>query len=316
MEKYQCSVVVIQYNPIWEKLKRTLDSILLQKECEFEIIIADDGSKENLQEQLEAYFKEREFQDYRLVMNEANGGTVRNVISGIEASKGKYVRAIAPGDLLYSEHTLSQIVAFMEDTQAKEMFGKMAFYTLDGGDVEIAKKQVPFNISPYRKNDVTRIKEHLLLLGDNISGASYTWEREYYLECLKRVEGSVIYLEDCVSLCTVYDGYPICFMDEYVTWYEYGTGISTSKSNRWTEILAKDWIAFYDKMLEKYPGDRLIRKAKRYYKLSLKGFFENKVWKNLLFAKRYFYSILNNRKMSRADYSAIETEYLLQCDKR
>ena len=315
MGKYQCSVVVIQYNPIWEKLKRTLDSILGQKDCEFEIVIADDGSKENLREQLIDYFDQWKFKDYSLVLNESNAGTVKNIISGIEASEGKYVRAIAPGDLLYSEYTLSHIVAFMEQYQAKEVFGKMAFYTLNDGNVEIVKKQVPFDTTPYQSNDVKRIKEHLLMLGDNISGASYTWEREYYLECLKRVEGSVIYLEDCVSLCTIYDGYPIHFMDEYVTWYEHGTGISTSKSNRWAGILAKDWIAFYEKMLERYPRDRQLRKAKAYYTLSLKGIFCNKVWKNILYAKRYFYSHLINNKISCAYYSAIKKEELLQYDK-
>lgn len=316
MGTYQCSVVVVQYNPIWGKLKRTLDSIIGQKDCEFEIIVADDGSKDNLSQQLKEYFDRHEFKDYQLVMNETNGGTVKNVISGLEASKGKYVRAIAPGDLLYSKDTLSHIVAFMEQHQAKEMFGKMAFYEYDHQGIKLLPKQVIFDVTPYQKHEKKRIKQHLLLLGDNISGASYTWERDYYLECLRRIEGSVIYLEDCASLCTVYDGYSIHFMDEYVTWYEYGSGISTSKSNKWTDILAKDWISFYERMLERYPGDRSIKKARYYYELSRKGFLSNKLWKNIVFAKRYIYSSIASRKMLRADYSGIKTEYLLQYDKK
>lgn len=297
MGTYQCSVVVVQYNPIWENVKRTLDSIIRQKNCKFEIIVADDGSKENFSEQLKEYFHNHKFVDYQLVMNEVNGGTVKNVISGIEASTGKYVRAIAPGDFLYAEDTLSKIVAFMDKHQAKEMFGRMAYYELQGEEMKMIPKQVPFDLTPYQENNASRIKEHLTILGDNISGASYTWEREYYLECLRRVEAKVIYLEDCVSLCTVYDGHQIHFMNEYVTWYEHGTGISTSKSKRWTEILAKDWISFYEMMLQRYPSDRKIKRAKQYYELSLKGFVSNKLWKNILFAKRYFYSKNADRKM-------------------
>ena len=45
MDKPQIAVEVLTYNSDLEKLKLTLNSILIQKNIDFEIIIADDVSK-------------------------------------------------------------------------------------------------------------------------------------------------------------------------------------------------------------------------------------------------------------------------------
>ena len=207
MNQYICSVIIAQYNPVWDKVKRTLNSVLNQKECNYEIIIADDGSKYPCFEKTEKYFQERGFQNYQIVRNEVNGGTVKNIISGIRVATGKYVRVIAPGDMLYSDDTLNKIVNFMEERRAKEMFGKMAMFEQSNAEINIINKQVPFDFRPYLSKNINSIKRHLLILGDNISGASYTWDREYYLECLMRIFDKVVYLEDCTSAYTIFDGH-------------------------------------------------------------------------------------------------------------
>ena len=38
------SVIVVMYNPVLDKLYKTLDSIICQKGVSFEIILCDDGS--------------------------------------------------------------------------------------------------------------------------------------------------------------------------------------------------------------------------------------------------------------------------------
>lgn len=309
MGQKQCSVIVIQYNPIWEKVKTTLNSILAQQECEYEIIVADDGSKSPCFEQTEAYFAECGFKDYRIVANEKNGGTVKNVISGIREAKGKYVRVIAPGDMLYADHTLKHIVEFMEEHQAKEMFGKLAFYEPTEEGIKVVPLQRPFSLEPYKNKDVKTIKKQLFLNGDNISGASYTWEREYYLECLERIEGKVSFLEDCANAYTLLDGHEICFLDEFVTWYEHGTGISTSKQQKWNKILIQDWISFYQEAGERYPKDRMVKKAKRYYEMCQKGVFVNKVVKNILFFERFLYGKKVQGQQFEQEYKCVEQKH-------
>lgn len=312
MKQYECSVVVVQYNSSWEKVKRTLNSIINQRECHYEIIVADDGSKSTGFDKIREFFKQNDFLNYQLIDNKENMGTVKNVISGIKVATGKYVRVIAPGDMLYSNVTLRKIVDFMNENQAKEMFGKMAFFNEEDGKIEFISQQAPCNFRPYRSKDLKSIKKHLLVLGDNISGASYTWERNYYLECLMRIEGKVTYLEDCVNAYTIYDGHEIYFMDEFVTWYEYGTGISTSKSNKWTRIIEKDWILFLERMLERYPGDSYIRKARLYYKISYKGTLLSKIIKNLLFFNRFIYSRFRAKFLNEIKNEVVEKENVLQ----
>lgn len=308
----QCSVVVAQYNPIWDKVRCTLDSILSQRNCDYEIVIADDGSECTHFDKIKTYFAERNYENYHLVDNKVNGGTVNNIISGIKASAGRYVRVIAPGDMLYEDTTLYKIVGFMDENNAKVMFGKMAYFEETDGEIEIVSKQVPIDFRPYKKKNVNSIKTHLLILGDNISGASYTWDREYYLDCLLGISGKVRYLEDCLNATAIYDNHMIYFLDEFVTWYEHGTGISTSKSNKWFLILAEDWISYLQKLERQYPRDLKIKKAKWYYQMCLRGKFINKVLKNILFFQRYIYSRFMEKNLNETMYKEINKENILK----
>ena len=312
MKQYDCSVVVVQYNPIWDKVERTLNSIISQKDCNFEIVIADDGSKNKYFEETIEYFQRNSFCDYKIVDNVQNQGTVKNVLSGLRAGSGKYARVIAPGDMLYSEDTLKKIVDFMEQNQAKEMFGKMVFFYLDKEKIHLVPQQSPCDFTPYKTQNKQHIKKKLLGLGDNISGASYSWDRQYYIKCLEKIESKVIYLEDCVNAYTLYEGNKICFMDEFVTWYEYGTGITTNKSSKWTQITEKDWCSFFDELYMEYPRDKTVKQAKLYYRISSQGTFLSKVIKNLLFFDRFLYGRIVSRFLMDRDYSAVDKEKLLK----
>ncbi len=309
---YQCSVVLVQYNPVWEKVRCTLNSVVNQKGCDYEIIIADDGSKCTHFDRVKTYFEVHNYKNYHLVENKVNGGTVKNIISGIQKATGRYVRVIAPGDMLYEDTTLHKLVDFMDEHQAKVTFGKMAYFEERDGRIEIISKQTPFDFTPYRKKNFNSIKTHLLILGDNISGASYTWDRQYYLECLLGINGKVKYLEDCLNATAIYDNNMIYFMDEFVTWYEHGTGISTSKNNKWVAILAKDWIAYLDMLEQRFPRDFKIKKAKLYYEMSLRGVFVNKILKNIIFLRRYMYGRFKSGVLVETQYNHKNKENILK----
>lgn len=289
MKQYECSVVVVQYNPSWKKIERTLNSIICQKSCDFEIIIADDGSACTYFNDIQQYFEEKAFANFRFVGNKVNQGTVKNVISGLEVATGKYVRTIAPGDMLYCDETLSHIVKFMDKYGVKEVFGKIACFEEQEDELKIFSKAIPVKLKPYLDNNKKGILKNLVYFGDNISGASYAWDREYQLKFLRKIAGKVTYLEDCINAFTIYDNNDIYFMDEYVTWYEYGTGISTSASEKWVLRLAKDWFAFFEELGKMFPQDRRVKKAKRYYSMGLNRSLWGKIKKNILFIDRYLY---------------------------
>ena len=58
---YDISIIVCDYNPKEKPLCYTLDSLIKQKGANYEIIIVDDESKNNLHEIIEAYFHQNCF---------------------------------------------------------------------------------------------------------------------------------------------------------------------------------------------------------------------------------------------------------------
>ena len=56
-KKCKVTVAVISYNPVWEKLRNTLKSVVWQKKVDFEIIVADDGSEKDCFDFVEQFFK-------------------------------------------------------------------------------------------------------------------------------------------------------------------------------------------------------------------------------------------------------------------
>ena len=79
---YNITVVVLTYNPVWEKLRATLKSIVEQQDVHLQVVITDDGSKNNHFDKVELFFKEIGFDDFKLISNKNNEGTVINLYRG------------------------------------------------------------------------------------------------------------------------------------------------------------------------------------------------------------------------------------------
>ena len=75
---YDFSVVVCTYNSDIDKLFLTLKSILRQKNITYEIIITDDGSSFLEMSRIIEWFQKNNFNDYVIVANPVNLGTVKN----------------------------------------------------------------------------------------------------------------------------------------------------------------------------------------------------------------------------------------------
>lgn len=95
------SVIVGAYRPDLHKMLLTLRSILLQKKCSYEIILTDDGSKENYFAEVKDFFARAPFSDYKLLPSEKNQGTVLNVWKALQVAQGEYIRLISPGDFMH-----------------------------------------------------------------------------------------------------------------------------------------------------------------------------------------------------------------------
>ena len=261
------TVLVITYNSKWDKLELTLSSVLNQTMDEYEIVIADDGSKNNLRSEIEAYFKKRGFSNYKLVMNPENQGTVGNIITGLEVAVGRYVKFISAGDLLFNQDTLQLIYEFMSEKKSESCFGLLQAYRVSEGKIEKVAFTHPFDIESYRKNNRKRIMKNLVLFSDNVCGAAISYELNFAKEYMCKIHEQVRFEEDIFQVLAAVEGRGMDFFDEYVVWYELGTGISTKKKSDFEKMLEEDVDKFYRALYEKYPTVACVKK--RYQILGL-----------------------------------------------
>lgn len=266
------TVLVVTYNTDITKLLITLKSIVLQKYRPIQIVISDDGSKNNNFDKVRDFFDEYNFTEYELVANKKNQGTVKNFLSGLSAVKGKYVKIISGGDALYNEDTVGKLNSFMEENRVEGCFGLLQGYqSLGGGNIKLTNFNSPFDIEAYRKNNDKAIKKNLVLYSDNTCGAAICFEKNYGIEYLERIVDYVVYEEDIFQVLSAIEDRRLHFLDEYIIWYEKGEGVSSKTNSRFQELLKKDVDSFYDRLSVDFAKNPLVKKrnkVKGLYKLN------------------------------------------------
>ncbi len=264
------SIVVITYEPVWEKLRATLASILSQDFKDYEIIMTDDGSKNNLYDKVEKYFKHFGFTRYKFLTHAENRGTVKNLISGVGAAEGTYIRDFGPGDMFYSRDTLGKVYKYMTETDCKMAAGLPIGYTKTAKGRKAVKFDHPFDIDAYLKNNEERILENLILYTDMVCGANLVYEKEFFLHYLNRIEDHVIYAEDLLQIMAALEGERASIMPFRMIWYEVDTGSSTKKMSPFKKRLAEDVENMFDLLLSEHPDNKLLQKRKKlskFYKI-------------------------------------------------
>lgn len=249
------SVCVLTYNPVKEKLKATLSSIISQKNIEFEIIISDDGSVDNLFEYIIQIFEQNRFTNYRLIANERNEGTVINCFKAVQNSVGKYIKTLSPGDELYSDTILYDWVEKLKESDYQWSFSDViCFKTENEGNKEILSLRTnPQIVECYQEKILKRNRciWNYVVLNDIAIGAAILIEKNLLLSYLEIIKNKVVYAEDNIFRLMMFDGICPLYYRGVSIWYEYGSGISTSKNNVWQKRLHKDWDITTDIMLNR-----------------------------------------------------------------
>lgn len=241
---YDVTFLVASYNPEWYALKRTLCSALNQKNIKFQIVIADDGSKETFYNEVVKLFEKYGYKDYKFIAAEINNGTCMNIYNGLMNSEGKYVKTIGPGDCLYEESTLSAWVDYAKNNSADICFGDSVFFGKDATNSEkiISKRRYPQNVYPYLKENYCA-KEGIynyVFLGDVVWGSNLLTKRDVMITYMERIIGKIKYAEDMIYRMMIADGRKISYFPQNVIWYEYGSGISTSGNSKWRGIISNE----------------------------------------------------------------------------
>lgn len=291
--KYDVSILVLCYNPSLEKLFQTLYSIVVQQNISFEIIIADDGSTTKYFDKIKEWFEKRQFTDFTLIENQQNQGTVKNYISALKKAKGKYVKAISPGDYLYDKDVLDRIFHFVKREGYRIAFGKAGYYSYENREFKLYRKQNPNNLSVYRKKQNKKILRNYLYFQDYVLGANFYIETSLALEYANKISDIVVYAEDTSILLMLVDGISIGFYDAYLVWYEYGTGISTSTESKWNKIIYNENKNVYEKLLKE---NKISKKVYSFLFQTKKKYYLEQLRKVALCPSYFYYSIYNKIK--------------------
>lgn len=247
------SVVVLTYNPKPEKLWPTLNSILLQQGVQVQIVIADDGSREDPSESIRAFFRRKGFHDYALAANRINGGTVKNLLSALPLCRYDAVKVISPGDLLFDRDVLSRWVACYRQQGGVFSFAKAVYYNREGGAYQtVAHKCQPLELEIYTnfERNRERIIRNYLINRDWCLGCAILGDRDTLQRYLKLLEGKVIYTEDTVYSLMLACGEAGGAFTENAVLYEYGSGISTAGQTAWQAKVDADRQTANDMLLE------------------------------------------------------------------
>lgn len=256
------SVAVLSYRPNMEKMWITLTSILLQKDVDVEIIIADDGSAENHFDEIRAFFAGAGFTNYKLVENPVNRGTVWNYISAVRQCSHDLVKPLSPGDLLYDENTLSRWAQTMKENAAFSVAQAVYYHRENGIWESVPHKCQPMELGLYENFEKNRetIVRNYLLSRDWCLGSAVMVNREKLLSYLDMIADKVIYTEDTIfSLMLAQGETGTCFRENGVL-YEYGTGISTCGNQAWQEKVDKDRAAANALVLETMTLEGALRR--------------------------------------------------------
>lgn len=113
------SVVIPVHNRI-DELKRAIESVLNQRFTDFEVIVVDDFSEENIEKVL------NEFHDNRIrffrLDKKGNGSVARNV--GIKEARGEYIAMLDSDDEWLPEH-LQLRYDYLQDNNVDGVFGSV-----------------------------------------------------------------------------------------------------------------------------------------------------------------------------------------------
>ena len=105
---------------------QTMEMVKAQTYTDWELILVDDGSKDNSCEVIETYLDEKPDARIRLIKKEKNEGAALTRNCGIKEAKGRYI-AFLDADDVWLKHKLQRQMEFMEKEDAGFVFSAYEF---------------------------------------------------------------------------------------------------------------------------------------------------------------------------------------------
>lgn len=132
-------------------LPRNIESILHQSYQNLELILVDDGSKDD-SASIMRYYGERDVRIKNLFQENSGAPTARNY--GFSIASGEYIQFVDSDDCM-AEDALSLLIKKAEESGADIVMG--AYDTVDEEDVFIKKVELPLSANVYDQKDTQEV---------------------------------------------------------------------------------------------------------------------------------------------------------------
>ncbi len=152
--KYDLSIIVPIYN-VEKYLDQTIQSLLNQKEFDYEILLVNDGSKDACLMVCEKYQKENP--EKIQVINKQNGGLPSARKAGVKAARGEYITFLDGDDWIDADYYYNMLVTAREH-QAEVVCSS---YKLSYPDKETEDKNA-VETGVYEADELEKVKTRIL----------------------------------------------------------------------------------------------------------------------------------------------------------
>lgn len=261
----EVTVLVLTYNGECNAILSTINSIIKQKKINVKLVISDDGSDHFYKEKIIQHLKNAGFNDYIILDNNENRGTVLNIVNALEYVHTKYIKIISQGDLLYNDNTLNSVVHFMDINHFDVAYGKMVGYLPN--DLTLVERYSPKDSLYYVNNNIRKAAEEFILYLNGPCGALHFYKTKILKKYICEIAGKVKYCEDNIIGLMMLDGIRIAYYPEFIIYYEIGNGVSSSMKKGQSRRMREDQIRCFD-LFATIRKCSLTYKAKKLYRIN------------------------------------------------
>jgi len=241
MEQPLVSIILPTYNRA-RFLEKAIKSIWTQTYSNMELIVVNDGSRDNTSEILNRLSKENS--KITVVNNSKNSGIVVALNNGIEVAKGKYIARLDDDDFWADDKKIEKQVNFLENNKDYVLVG--------GGVIKINEnnKEVSRYLLPEKDDEIRKS----ILIDNVFAHISVLFSKDAF----KRVGGydkDFLYVEDWdlwLKLGTI--GKMYNFQEFFVRYFDQENGKANYYRNWGIRRNIKMNIRLKSKYKDKYPG--------------------------------------------------------------
>lgn len=262
------SVCIITYNSS-NFILDTLESVKVQTYKDIELIISDDGSKDNTVEVCRKWLmlNKKRFVNIVLLVSEQNLGISANYNRAINTAKGEWVKSLAGDDILLPDCIKENINFVTTHLDVDFVFSKMIHFKDNYSTENIIKSTNELDISFFQKNASGQLES--MVRSCNVSAPTF-FQKNGIVKSLGGCNLKYSFEDWPLWVKLLEHGYRFYYMDVFTVAYRHhSTGVSTHLTRLLNPAFEKSKFEFMHDVCFKYYTKNEIKLAQVEYRIKM-----------------------------------------------